>query len=70
MNLVVLVVMVCLVAQPENCSERRLTFESHGSLDRCMWEAQPYLAQWIGAHPEWTIMRYRCAWPDQVDEKS
>ena len=34
---------------------------------RC--EAQPYLAQWVGEHPNFRVARWHCAWPDQEDEK-
>lgn len=59
-----LIVTVCLLAHPGSCRDRHLLFESSGSLAACMWQAQPYLARWIGEHPNLRIVRYRCEWPD------
>jgi hypothetical protein len=44
-------------------------FQTSGSLQSCMMQAQPYLAQWVGEHPAYRVMRWRCAWPDQEDGK-
>jgi hypothetical protein len=35
-----------------------------------MMQAQPYLAQWVGEHPNYRVARWRCAWPDREDEKT
>lgn len=70
MNLVDLIVLVCAVANPSACHEQHLLFQSSGSLRACMFQAQPYLAQWIGEHPDLRVARYRCEWPDREDEKS
>ena len=32
-------------------------------------QVQPYLAQWIGEHPNLRVARWHCAWPQQEDEK-
>jgi len=34
-----------------------------------MMQAQPYLAQWAGDHPGYRVTNWRCAWPDQEEEK-
>lgn len=65
MNLVDLVVMLCSLANPAACEEKHLLFEAHGSLRTCMMEAQPYLAQYMGEHPDQRIVRWRCDWPDR-----
>lgn len=68
MNLVDLIVMVCSLAHPQApCKERHLLFESSGSLTACLWQAQPYLAQWVGEHPDTRIASFRCAWPEAED---
>lgn len=59
-----LIVTLCLLAHPGSCSEKHMLFESAGSLDACMWQAQPYLAAWIEEHPYLRVARYHCAWPD------
>jgi hypothetical protein len=65
MNLVDLIVLVCSLANPSACEEKHLLFESQGSLYACMRQAQPFLAQWIGEHPELRVVGYHCDWPDR-----
>jgi hypothetical protein len=31
-------------------------------------QAQPYLAAWIGEHPNNRIAAWRCAWPGNEDQ--
>jgi hypothetical protein len=69
MNLVDLIVLVCSLANPAACQEEHLLFQSQGSLRSCMMQAQPYLAQWIGDHPSYKIVRWHCEWPDAEDKK-
>ena len=63
--MVELVVLVCSMLTPGSCSEKHFLFETHGSLNDCMAQAQPYMAQWAGEHPNDRITRWRCVWPDQ-----
>ncbi len=65
MNIVELIVTVCALANPNACSEKRFAFEATGSLKACLMEAQPYLAQWAGEHPDQRVAAFHCAWPDQ-----
>jgi hypothetical protein len=69
MNLVDLVVLACMLASPGTCREYHLLVQSAGSLQTCTMQAQPYLAQWIGEHPNLRVARWRCAWPSQEDER-
>ena len=70
MDLVELVVLLCSLAHPGVCTEKHMVFQSHGSLEQCMKEAPPYLAQWINEHPGVRVARFHCAWPGSEDEKS
>jgi hypothetical protein len=70
MPIVDLILAVCLFDNPGMCREEHLYFESHGSLQRCMAEAIPALAQWAGEHPQWRIARFHCAWVDGSEEKT
>jgi hypothetical protein len=67
MNMIDLIIVVCSLAHPDACQEKHLLFEAHGPLYACMWEAQPYLAQWIGEHPDLRIASFRCDWPEHED---
>ncbi len=68
MNLVDLIVFVCSIANPSVCKEQHLLFESGGSLRACMMQAEPYLAQWVGEHPDMKVVRFHCAWPENEDK--
>jgi hypothetical protein len=65
MNMVELIVMVCSLQNANACSEKHFLFETYGSLNSCMMQAQPYLAQWAGDHPNDRIASFHCAWPEQ-----
>ncbi len=68
MDLVAIVFTVCVVAHPSQCQEQRLQYEWHGSLRACVENAQPYLAQWIGEHPNWSIKKFHCEFPNANDK--
>jgi hypothetical protein len=70
LQLVDLIVLACALADPRSCHEYHLLFQTEGSLKGCTMQAQPYLAQWIGDHPNVRVARWSCAWPDKEDEKS
>ena len=69
MQWVDLIVLACSLADPGACKEYHLAFQSAGSLRGCMMQAQPYLARWIGDHPDERVARWRCAWPDEEGDK-
>jgi hypothetical protein len=69
MNLIDLVVLACTLASPGDCHEYHLMVQSAGSLRTCAMQAQPYLAQWIGEHPNLRVARWHCEWPGREDEK-
>ena len=58
-----IILTVCAIANPANCEEKYLQFTWDGSLSQCMMAAQPYIAQWIGDHPEWSVKSYHCEYP-------
>jgi hypothetical protein len=68
MDLVDLILVACALADPGVCHEYHMAFQSSGSLQSCMSQAQPYLAQWAGEHPGFRIVRWHCAWPGSEDE--
>lgn len=59
---------VCSLAHPDQCEERRLDYLSEGSLTQCVISAQPYIAQWIGEHPKWSVKSYHCEYPHMKDK--
>jgi hypothetical protein len=63
MDLIELIITVCAIASPASCEEQHLQFAWSGSPQQCAMSAPPYIAQWIGEHPKWTAVRWRCEYP-------
>jgi hypothetical protein len=70
MLMVDLILMVCMVEDARKCHDEHLYFESHGSLERCMFQAMPYMAEWARNHPQWRITGFHCEWADLGEEKT
>jgi hypothetical protein len=62
-----LIVTVCALAQPYQCEDQHLQFASSMSLQQCVMGAPPYIAKWIGDHPKWTAVRWRCDYPGKKE---
>jgi hypothetical protein len=69
MGLIELVITVCSLAQPAACEDQHLQFSSGISLRQCAMAAPPYMAQWIGEHPKWHVVRWHCEFPGQSGER-
>ncbi len=63
MDTINLIITVCAVLSPTTCQEQSLMFSSSASLRQCAMAAPPYIAQWIGEHPNWTAVKWRCEYP-------
>lgn len=57
-----LIVAVCLHSDPTACRELNFQFAQQQFLNRCMADAQPYLANWSAEHPKWRIVNWHCAY--------
>ena len=68
MNPIDLIVTVCAVLAPATCEETHLVFSYSGSLQQCVMAAPPYIAQWVGEHPKWNAVRWRCEYPHTNDK--
>ena len=68
MNPIDLIVTVCVVLSPATCEEQHLVFDWRGSLQQCVMAAQPYIAQWVGEHPKWSAVKWRCEYPHTNDK--
>ena len=68
MDAIDLIITVCAVLAPANCEEARMRFTSSISPQQCAMAAQPYLAKWIGEHPKWTAVKWRCEYPHGNDK--
>jgi len=63
--MLVLIMTVCAMNAPDQCGEARLQFSSDESLLQCMHDAPPYLAQYVGEHPNLRVAKWRCAYPER-----
>lgn len=63
MGLVELVITVCAITQADICRDEHLQFVDSGSPAQCAMAAPPYIARWIGEHPKWVAVRWRCEYP-------
>jgi hypothetical protein len=63
MDAINLIITVCAVLSPNTCEERSLAFSAAISPMQCAMAAPPYIAQWIGEHPKWTAVKWRCEYP-------
>ena len=57
MNMVDLILTVCLSANPGDCRDEHLYFESRGSLFQCMMLAPSEIAKWSQEHPALKVRR-------------
>lgn len=66
-----LVFVACMIARPDACEERILSFLSQsGSPMACVLEAPPTLATWSGEHPGYRIDSWRCQDPMHRRERA
>ena len=60
MAMIELVFTACLIASPEKCEDKHLTFAGNISPMACMMGAQPELAKWNEGHPKWRVGKWKC----------
>jgi hypothetical protein len=68
-GMIEIILTVCAVANPANCEEKYLQFDWDGSIKQCVMAAQPYIAEWIGRHPEWVATKWSCDYPGHEKQK-
>jgi hypothetical protein len=68
MDMVAIVFTVCALAHPDQCQDEHIEYAWQGSLLQCAMAAQPYLAQWIGEHPKWSVKSYHCEYPHRKEK--
>jgi hypothetical protein len=55
---------ICALSNPTYCEDRHLQIAWNGSPEQCGM-AQMVIAAWIGDHPDWTVKRWICDYPDK-----
>ena len=62
--MVELVLIVCSLLNPQDCSVRQPTFESiYGSLRTCLVQGQLAAVRWELEHPDFKVYRWTCGAP-------
>ena len=59
-----LVLLVCLIVDPDVCRTKRLPFQTRTGLMECLRQGQVGTSQWLEENPRWHIARWRCAPPE------
>jgi hypothetical protein len=64
MELVEFVILACLLKDPSHCEAFRIPFQAEMNMAQCVWQSQLHAVHWAGEHPEWTIRRFSCRFPE------
>ena len=51
---------VCLISDPNDCKDVRLTDMGEVTPYMCMFKGQVAAARWIEGHPEWKLAKWKC----------
>jgi hypothetical protein len=70
MEFLEIVLTVCSLANASQCEEQRIILDPNMSLKACVMQAEPTMAQWAVAHPNWTIARWHCEYSGQQQRKT
>jgi hypothetical protein len=58
--MVQLVVVYCMIANANVCTEKRPMFEQPLSLMACITSGQETAATYVKDHPQWRMAKFRC----------
>ena len=62
--MVELVLLACLIKEPEHCETFRIPFAARDGDAACVWQSQIQAAQWAGEHPDWVVKQVSCEMPE------
>lgn len=62
--MVELVLLACLLKEPDHCETFHLPFEAEMVVPQCVWQSQLRAAQWAADHPDWVIRKVSCEMPE------
>jgi hypothetical protein len=61
-----IVLYVCLLADPTACKEEHLpNLVQTNQPSKCATVSMLYMAQWMGEHPAWKLVRWSCTRPGE-----
>jgi hypothetical protein len=58
--MVAIIISVCLLSDPNVCSDRTIPLDREVTAANCMMNSPPHVARWSVEHPEWRVVRWRC----------
>jgi hypothetical protein len=62
--MVELVILACLLKNPQQCDTFHIPFAPEMNLSQCVWRSTVHAAEWVAEHPSWQIRKLRCAEPE------
>lgn len=62
--MVELVLLACLLKQPDRCETFRMPFAHEMAMPQCVWQSQFRAAEWSAEHPGWVVRRFTCEMPE------
>lgn len=64
-----LLFVACVSLPHSECEERSMIFTDISPMT-CMMGAQPELAKWIAAHPNYTVSRWQCRFVNPSEQEA
>lgn len=58
--MVELIIIACLLGEPERCESFHVPFINEMNIMQCVWQSTVHAANWAEAHPGWVIRKMRC----------
>jgi hypothetical protein len=58
--MVELIIVACLLGEPERCEEFHVPFIIEMNVVQCLWQSTIHAAEWAADHPGWVIRKVRC----------
>ena len=62
-HMVELVVLACLLKNPQHCEEFPIPFLQPMQVMQCVYQGHMRTMQWATEHPDWIIKRWSCGPP-------
>jgi hypothetical protein len=63
-----LVVIYCLISEPDRCVERRTALEDAVSAFECAMDGQREAIRYLSIHPDWRLSRFTCRPQSKADQ--
>jgi hypothetical protein len=61
--LVELIILACLLKEPQHCEEFHVPFMVEMNVFQCLWQSTIHAAEWASEHPGWSVRKVSCGQP-------